>query len=76
MPQIQFIDKFVNVRVSEQADPEIELEVSTPVAEYTAGVNLDVTDPMKPMLSITDGEGSTPPVADPSRRNRKGPDII
>ena len=88
MRQIQFIDKFVDVPVSVQTDPEIELEVSTPVVEYTAsasavtdivataGVNLEMTDLMNPLLSITDGEASTPPVADPSRRKRKGSDII
>ena len=44
-----------------QADPEIELEATTPVAEDT-GVNLNITD-------------ATPPAADPSRRKRKGSDI-
>ena len=45
-----------------QADPEIELEATTPVAEDRTRVNLNITD-------------ATPPVADPSCRKRKGSDI-
>ena len=45
-----------------QADPEIELEATTPVAEDRTGVNLNITDP-------------TPPIADPSCRKREGSDI-
>ena len=57
MPQIQFIDKYVDAPVDVQADPEIELQKPTPVFEDTASVNPDLTDPMNPLLSITDGEG-------------------
>ena len=63
VPQIQFIDKFVDAPVGVQADSEIELEATTPVAEDRTGVNLNITD-------------ATPPVADPSCRKRKGSDII
>ena len=52
-----------------QADPEIELEVSTLVVEYivaTTGVNPDITDLTNPLLSIIAGEASTLHVADPS----------
>ena len=53
VPQIQFIDKFVDAPVGVQADPEIELAATTPVAEDRTWVNLNITD-------------ATPPVADPS----------
>ena len=80
VPQIQFIDKYVDAPVGVQADPEIELEMPTPVVEDTAsawtGVKPDITDSMNPLLSITDGEGLTPLVADPSCRKTKGPDVI
>ena len=79
VPQIQFIDKDVDAPVGVQNDPEIELEIPTPVAEDTpstwTGVNPNIADPMNPVLSITDGEGPTPPVADPPCRRRKGSDI-
>ena len=60
--QIQSIDKFVDALVGMQADPEMELEATTSVAEDTAWVNLNITD-------------ATPPAADPSCRKRKGSDI-
>ena len=62
VPQIQFIDKFVDAPVGVQAEPEIELKATTPLAEDRTGVNLNITD-------------ATPPVADPSCRKRKGSDI-
>ena len=79
VPQIQFIDKVVDAPVGVQNDPEIELEIPAPVAEDTpstwTGVNPNIADPMNPVLSITHGEGPTPPVADPPCRRRKGSDI-
>ena len=72
--------KYVDAPVGVQADSEIELEIPTPVVEDTAsawtGVNQDITETMNPLLSISDGEGLTPPVADPSCRKREGSDII
>ena len=75
VPQIQFIDKFVDTPVGVQAEPEIELEMVECTTSAWPGVNPDITDPVNPLLSITDGEGSTPHIADPSCRKRKGSDI-
>ena len=60
--EVQFIDKFVDGKVGVQADHEIELEATTPVAEDRTGVNLNITDP-------------TPPIVDPSCCKRNGSDI-
>ena len=49
--QIQFLDKFVDAPVGVQADPEIELEVTTPVAEDRTGVSLNITDPTPLLLT-------------------------
>ena len=80
IPQIQFYDKVADAPACVQDDLEIELETSTHVTEDTpstwTGMNLDVADPTNPVLSITNGEGSTRHVADPSCRKRKGSDII
>ena len=63
VPQIQFfVDAPVDAPEGVQADPEIELDTTTPVAEDRTGVNLNITDP-------------TPPIVDPSGRKRKGSDI-
>ena len=44
VPQIQFINKFVDAPVGVQADTEIELEATAPVAKDRTGVNLNITD--------------------------------
>ena len=79
VPQIQFYDKVAEAPACVQNDLEIELEASTHVTEDTpstwTGVNPDVADSVNPVLSITNGEGSTRHVADPSCRKRKGSDI-
>ena len=80
VPQIQFIDKIVDAPAGVQDDLEIELEMPTPVVKDTpstwTGVIPNIADPTNPVLSITNGEGSTRHVADPSCRKRKGSDII
>ena len=80
VPQIQFIDKVVDAPVNMQPAREMEHVASTLATEYiatatgvtdavaTAGVNLDITGLMNPMLSITTGEASTPHVVDSSLR--------
>ena len=82
VPQIQFIDKVVDAPVNMQPDPDMEHVASTLATEYiasaagmtdtvaTAGVNLDITGLMNPVLSITAGEASTPHVIDSSLRKR------
>ena len=83
VPQILFIDRVVDAPVNMQPDPEMEHVASTLATEYiasaagvtdtvaTAGVNLDITGLMNPLLSITAGEASTPHVVDSSLRKRK-----
>ena len=79
VPQIQFSDKVVDAPVIMQPAPEMEHATPTLATEYiasatavtTAGVNLDITGLMNPLLSITAGEASTPHVVDPSLRKRK-----
>ena len=79
IPQIQFYDKVADAPACVQHVLDIELETSTHVTEDTpstwTGVNPDVADSVNPVLSITNGEGSTRHVADLSCRKRKGSDI-
>ena len=63
-----------------QPAPELEHVASTLATEYiasatavtdtvaTAGVNIDITGLMNPLLSITAGEAATPHAFDPSLR--------
>ena len=67
VPQIQFIDNEVHAPFNMQPAPEMKHVASTFVTEYiasatgvndtvaTAGVNLDITGLMNPLLSITGG---------------------
>ena len=67
MRHVWCIDEFVDLPAIKQTAPE---------TEHSAGVSLDITDLVNPLLSITPGAASTLHVGDPSRHKRNGSDIL